>query len=497
MLKKILRGAGSDAIKYFPVRFVPALTSLITVPVFTRAIATADYGDFFLVQSATSLLATLGAAWLATSAMRFYWPAEKEGRLDEYTATTLWASVSSLAIVAMTAGVAVWLARAYLPAGVVRLAPIGLAALVINQLVTVHLQELRAANKAAAFSLLSVSVTLLTTAIAVFLVVVPRWGAQGILAGAVLGNAIVLPLALSRIRHEGSLSPRHVRRSLLREYAHYGFPMIATAVSSWALVLADRYVIGALRSSAEVGLYSVAYGLGDKIMQLLIMPLMMTMGPVVIQTFEKEGQHLAEKVQTQFTRYYAMATFPLLFGLVAVARDFMNVFTGEAYRAAYPVLPIVAAGVTAYGLTQIAGQGVALHKRTTIIMGNTLIAAAFNVGANLALVPRFGYMAAAYDTLASYILLLALTWYRSRPYMAWKLPWLDLAKALAAALGMWTLLHFAFPGAGHSPWLLVAQAASGLGAYAILLLLFGGLRADEREWVLEVASKAVRKLTLR
>ena len=73
MLTKILKGAGKDALIYFPVRFLPALTSLVTVPVFTRMIGAEDYGYFYLVSSASSFAATIATAWLTPAVVRYYW----------------------------------------------------------------------------------------------------------------------------------------------------------------------------------------------------------------------------------------------------------------------------------------------------------------------------------------------------------------------------------------------------------------------------------------
>jgi len=248
-------------------------------------------------------------------------------------------------------------------------------------------------------------------------------GAFGILLGVVAGNALLVPFGLRNAHSEGSLSPSRFSRKALVEFARFGLPMVPSAISSWMLVLSDRYIIGLTRTAGEVGVYSVAYGLGDKIMGLITVPLLMTMGPVMVQTFEKQGQRLAQDVQTQFTRYFMMAALPLLAGLVAVSQDFMAVFTGEQYRSAYAILPIVSASVLCNGLVQIAGNGIALHKKTTITMTNTIIAAVTQICANLVLVPRFGYSVAAWTTFGSYVVLLSLTWIRSRPFMAWKIPW--------------------------------------------------------------------------
>ncbi|MDH4139975.1 MAG: oligosaccharide flippase family protein [Coriobacteriia bacterium] len=493
MLKNALRSAGRDALTYFPVRFLPALTSLITVPVFTRFIDPADYGFFYLVSAATSLTTTLATGWISPSVIRYYWPCEKEGKQDGFTATTLWLALASVGSAAIVVGLAVLALAPRLDPSLTRLVPAALGAFLASSLVTTLQQVQRAANRAKPYARVANTVTALVTVVSVCLVWRVGAGSLGILLGTLTGNALVLPVVISRMHRDGSLSPGSVDRGLVSEYASYGLPIMLANISSWALVLSDRYILGALRDAAEVGLYSVTYSLGEKIMQLVVTPLVLTMGPVMVQTWEKQGQKLAQQVQTQFTRYYLMVTLPLLLGMQAVAQEFMAVFTGPDYRSAYHVLGIVAAGSLCYGLTQIAGTGVALHKKSSIIMTNTMLAAGFQIGANLLLVPRFGYAAAAWNTLASYLLLLGVTWIRSRPYMAWHLPWTDIARIAGASGIMWVVLALAFREATGSVWMLLGQVGVGIAVYGTLVFAVGVVRRDERQAVWEFLRRAVRR----
>jgi O-antigen/teichoic acid export membrane protein len=380
-----------------------------------------------------------------------------------------------------------------LPQGLAGLVPVGLASFAFGYSVKVLLQVMRAANRSTSYAILSVAATLLGTALSVYLVWGPELGAFGILAGAALGNLLLLPFGISVVRKEGHVSPSAFDTDVVRDFTSYGFPLVPAAISTWLLVLADRYVIGAFQGVADVGLYSVAYGLGDKVMNLIILPLTIAMAPVMVQTFEQHGQEMAQRVQTQFTRYFAMATLPFLFGMAAIGQEFMAVFTGEQYRSAYPILPIVAASVLMNGLTQIAGNGLALHKKSTIMMSTALTAAGFNVATNLLLVPRFGYMAAAYTTFASYLVLLGLTWYRSRPYMAWRLPFKGLLSIVAASASMFAVIELAFASVEVSAGSFLAQVGVGFVLYVAALFAFGGVRADERELITELWRRLLRK----
>ncbi len=490
VLKRALRLAGTDAARYLPVRFVPALVSLITVPLFTRAIAPADYGAFHLVNSFLVLGAGVASEWIGVSAIRLYWPSRKAGRLSEFVSTIVWTALASLLACSALIALVSYLGRNLLDPLVLRLMPVSIAYFFMNYLLIELMQILRAANRAADYARLSIATTLVTNALAVLFVVGLGWGALGIFAGVAAGGALMAPWTLSQVAREGTPTPARVRRDTLRDILTYGAPLIPAGAASWALGLTDRFVIGLARGAAEVGLYATAYNLGEKVMQLVTLPLILTMVPVLVQTFEQHGQLTAERMQTQFTRYFGLITVPLLFGVIAVARDFLAVLTGAEYHEAYPVLAIVTAGALLVGLNQLAMTGLSIRKATKRIMANTLIATGANLALNVAFVPRFGYGAAAYSTVGSYALLLALTAWRSRDLMAWRVPWRELAPVAAASLAMAIAVHALGMVLPTAMWSLGAQVALGVVLYAAALRALGGVRPEERAFLAEAVAGA-------
>lgn len=495
MLTKALKLAGTDAARYLPVRFVPALTSLITVPLFTRVIDAADYGAFFVINSFLVLGARLAAESVGAAALRFYWPSKKEGTLRGYIATVLWSVVVALGIVTAIILAAGAIAGSVIDPLVARLVPVSAAYFFLNYTLYVFMEVLRAANRAREYAWLSITATLLTNALAVVFVGVLRWGAAGIFAGVAVGSAIVIPFTLARIARDGSLSPTEVRRDTLAEFVSFAAPLVPAGAAFWALGFLDRFIIEAARGTAEVGLYSTAYGLGEKIIQLLTLPLILTMLPVLIQTFEEHGERTAERMLTQFTRYFTLATLPLLAGLAVVARDFMRVFTGAQYRVAYPVLGVIAAATLLGGLVQLGSAGLSVHKQSRRIMTNTLVAAVVDVALNIAFVPRYGYRAAAWSAVGAYVLLVALTWAQTKRYMRWDVPWgslVPVAAATAVMAGSVWALTLALPANIAS---LGIEALAGVAIYALALLAFRGVRADERAFARELAHDLRGRLT--
>jgi O-antigen/teichoic acid export membrane protein len=146
------------------------------------------------------------------------------------------------------------------------------------------------------------------------------------------------------------------------------------------------------------------------------------------------------------------------------------------------------------GFAQLAGVGLGLHKRSQIIMQNTLAAAAVNIVLNAILIPRFGYTAAGWTTVASYLTLLVLTWWRSRAYMPWRVPWGQVARIVLASLIMAIVVGFvAMLPLAPIAALLIAVAI-GLLVYGGALLLVGALRRDELHYVREIVTGLMRRL---
>lgn len=503
LLQRALRAAGSDAARYIPVRFVPALTSLITVPVFTAAISKSDYGAFYLVSSVAALFSAVATGWISSAAMRFYWPFKLKHRLDAFTSTVLWTATTTLVSTGiLMAGLAYFL-RDRLSSDVVHLVPVALAYYFFNFLTNVLVQVLRAANRASAFARMQITGTLLTTGLSIAFVWWGHWGAAGILGGVAIGWAVTLIPMLREIAKEGSLSPREVDKHLLGEFLSFGMPMVPVGLATWALVLLDRFVINRFEGAAAVGLYSVMYALGEKIMQLVTIPLLLTMSPSLTEAFELKGQPLAERVQTQFVRYFALVTLPLLAGMTVAAQPFVRVFVSPEYASAWPVLPIIALGSMLASFSQIAGTGLGLHKKTKLIMLNTVGAASLNFGANMLLVPRFGYYAAACNTALAYATLLALTAWQSRVYMRLTPPWNALGRILVASGGMAVAVYAVFGHLGRtasraaSIWVLLGEIVLGIVSYVALLMAVKAIRPDERAFAREMGAKAIARLRRR
>ncbi|MDG2005640.1 MAG: polysaccharide biosynthesis C-terminal domain-containing protein, partial [Novosphingobium sp.] len=88
-----------------------------------------------------------------------------------------------------------------------------------------------------------------------------------------------------------------------------------------------------------------------------------------------------------------------------LSRELMFLLGGESFRVALPIVPVVIMAQGAMFLATIYASYAFFRKRTGLISMATLSAAAINVVLNIWLIPIYGYVAAAWTTWASYLLL--------------------------------------------------------------------------------------------
>ncbi len=113
---------------------------------------------------------------------------------------------------------------------------------------------------------------------------------------------------------------------------------------------------------------------------------------------------------------------------------------------------------------------------------NQLLAGALNIGLNILLVPVYGYAVAAVTTLVGYSLLLILQAHASRKYLTWKLPLGTVLRVGGAALLMGVVLYGAnMLDVGNTDLIpTLGKIALGVSVYAVALLAFGEITAEEK-----------------
>jgi O-antigen/teichoic acid export membrane protein len=437
-LRALLRGS----MLYTLGNFLPRVGAFLLLPLYTAAMAPAEFGIFSLMVSLAGLLAILYRLGLEGALLRIHFdisPARRPSLYITLAAVTLGTVMVLSAVLGLLSAPVfdrLFPGVSFVPYGLLAL---GITATTAFQYVPASLfRATERPDRFVAFAL-GVFVVLVCSAL-LFLLVLDLGAVGGLLAQLASGLVVVAVTTVVVVRmRRGRLDRELASRSL-----RFGLPLVPHGLAAWVLNLSDRWLIGlfiglpAAAAQAAVGVYAFGYVLGQAVglvatsFNAAWVPFWYSRGD------EPRGPAILREMSTLTLGALSLLAVgvavlaPELTDLLAVSR------WGEEARAAADVIPIVAVASLVYGLYFMVVSTVFLRRRTAGLPLLTLLAGASNVGVNALLIPRLGIMGAAWATMVGYSVLAAATWwYGARTYPIR----LDLARlALIAAVALSAIL---------------------------------------------------------
>lgn len=205
------------------------------------------------------------------------------------------------------------------------------------------------------------------------------------------------------------------RKLICKEYwkyaVAYSVPVIPHLLSNIILGSSDKVMIRQMIGAEANGNYSLAYSCG-MIISTLMTSFNQAMTPWLYQKLHAGQDESIKKVN----RMYIISFVVIVMGAILLAPELVWILGDKNYAGVeYIVAPIM----LGYGF-KFAYTGYVnveqYHKKTGIVSVGTLVAAAFNIVTNFIFLPIYGYAAAAYTTLAGFIMLLLMHYLISRKY---------------------------------------------------------------------------------
>lgn len=268
-----------------------------------------------------------------------------------------------------------------------------------------------------------------------------------------------------------------------------GWPLMLNSLLVGLFFKVDQFIIGAQRNgSLEVARYQAAYSFLNFV--LLVSP------AVTLALFPRMARHAANDRQRLLAEYSFALKMMLIFAVPVVALTvwfaplFISVLAGDdpGYRTESPVALQILIFFLPFsfinGLTQYVLISVDRQRLITRAFGVTV---AFNVAANLVLVPLLGINGAAITTVLSELVLMV-------PFLAWtgreigKVPLASVASkpalaGLVVGVALWLLQGITQHWRDNVGALVLylATAAGLLALYGVALILLKPLTGDEQK----------------
>lgn len=178
-------------------------------------------------------------------------------------------------------------------------------------------------------------------------------------------------------------------------------PLVIHGIALQILSQSDRTMITCLADASQTGIYSLIYNFS-----MISVVITTALDGVWVPWFTARLKNYEyQKINQKCHMYIWLMTLPII-GVIILGPEVVKILASERYWDGILIIPPVVFSnyiIFAYTLYVNIEH---FHKKTIYITVNTLVAASVNIILNYILIPHYGYVAAAYTTLVSYIIAL-------------------------------------------------------------------------------------------
>ena len=194
---------------------------------------------------------------------------------------------------------------------------------------------------------------------------------------------------------------------MLRELLAFGLPHVPHGLLSQTMSMVDRFVLGLYMPLSQVGIYLMGTTVAG-VVKFYPVAFEAAWMPFAFDSLRRpDAPALFARMATYAFAVLALSTV----ALAALAPPMIQLALPGDYRAAIPLVPLLAAGLAVQSLAWFPMTSVNVAKRTRIYPMVTGVGAAVSVGTNLLLIPFFGMRGAAIALLVSQTVTTVLTAY--------------------------------------------------------------------------------------
>ncbi|WP_392451859.1 oligosaccharide flippase family protein [Edwardsiella piscicida] len=251
----LLKGIGV----YLTSNILNALIPFLLLPILTRNLSVADYGQVVMFQTFLSAISAIVGLNTIGAANRKYY----DGNVDQLVLMRFNGSCFQILLVSfLLLSLVGILFKAQLakllsiPDGWVLYAVLGASFLFITNM---RLGQWQIRNKAKLFGLLQVGSGIINMLLSVIFVVFLQQSGEGRIDAIVISSALSAVLSMDLLYRDKLIDAFSFRLKYLKEALLFGVPLLPHALGMLLLTMSDRFIINHKLGVADVGIYMVAF----------------------------------------------------------------------------------------------------------------------------------------------------------------------------------------------------------------------------------------------
>lgn len=262
-----------------------------------------------------------------------------------------------------------------------------------------------------------------------------------------------------------------------KELLKNSLPLAVSAVLVLIYFKLDTVMLSVMKSSDDVGVYSLAY----KVMETLVFFPTMIMGLTlpILSKYVAVDRVRFNSIAQQTFNFLIIAVVPLVLGMMAIASQLIALLSSEDFYKSILVLQILALALGFIFLGAFFSNIIIIIQRQTSLAYIYLVGAVFNFITNLLFIPSYSYNGAAATTLATEVLVTLLMIWVVFKKLGW-LPSINIVlKSLFAGVCMLLVIDI------FSSFNVFIIIFVGAVVYGVVLFLCGGISRTDINKILQ------------
>lgn len=373
--------------------------AFFTTPVFARVLTKSEYGEFNNLLSWLGIMLIFASCDLDTSIIRS--KLDFEDDMDSYAF-----SVFVLEVLITIGLFIIFLCFKSFFVGLMEIDEsyfyIIFVYMVFNHIYNIYITNERAHYRYKTFSLMTGLTLVIYSIFSVILVLIMDNKLDAMVYGRLLPY---IPLGMCLIV---LLYRKNVKFKL--KYCKYGLmislPLVPHVLSLILMGSADRIMITKYVGPQYTALYSIS-AIIVTITVVLLDSLNKAWAPWFLDTMKVQKRDNIKKIAS----FYIIGFLSLVIGILLLGPEVIYILGGEKYMSAVSVIPPLVIGCVFQFAYTMYVQVEFYEKKMRMIAIATMITAVINIALNYIFIPKYGYMAAGYTTLVSYMILFLLHYF--------------------------------------------------------------------------------------
>lgn len=390
---------------------IRALTSFFLLPIYANILGTSQYGTLNLLQTFYTILAPIMTLSVEKSIYRIYFDCKNDNDKKNFLSTVFW-SINITGVVVSLCCIS--LGRFIVPfLGDVDVfwdfTPVVVYTF-LSALITFCQILLQTQQRGSYYFFISILVLVLYNALALYLLFFWSPTYRSEIYATLIAYLIVLPIAICAVhRHIGF----NFDRNVLRKVFAFTFPLFIMSMFSWILSASDRMFIANYQDTSAVGLYSMAFKLVSMGV-IIVGSIKQAFDPYFFSVVNTIDRTLAIQRVKPVIDSMILITSMLFFGILVFGKWFVVCFLNEEFRECLPYLFFLVVSSLFTQQATVLNVMILQQKKTKTLSIITICSGIGSLLLNYLLIPVFGAMMAAVNSMLIGMTMFAITWFYAR-----------------------------------------------------------------------------------